>query len=514
MSLNLLRAGTIYGAANVIAAGVPFLLLPILTRALTPREYGVVVGFFLLVTLSNSVAGLNVHSAVSVTWFSPQRENFPRFAGSALVLAIASTAVCATLLLAAGAMFHERLGLDTALWPLAGLLAGTSVIVGLRATLWQSQQRALPAAAFQIGTAVLNMTLSLFAVLVLAMGGTGRVLGAVGASTLAAAAAVFLLRKAGDLEWACSGPAIRKLLRFGVPLIPHVLAGALMASADRVAVAVRLGPEALGIYGTAAQIGIAMNVLGDALVKALSPWMYAQLSSSATRGRLKIVAATYALIPVWLLTAVSLWLVFRLFASVIVDSRYFAAIDLSIWFLLGGAFSAVYLNIAGLFFFTSKTEWLSTATVSSAVSADFSGAAPDGPVRPDRGGRGLHVRSGNPAGVVMGPVHQGAADAMESPRACHGRAAQSVADAMTSFREASHASCFVSEPATGAWSIGGIRVAIASVPHFDSMALPSSSMEKERSSSATRATSARCPRSRRLPGARSSSGGAAVFPTT
>src|SRR4029079_5584001 len=45
------------------------------------------------------------------------------------------------------------------------------------------------------------------------------------------------------------------------------------------------------------------------------------------------------------------------------------AIDLSIWFLVGGAASAIYFNIAGLFFFTSKTEWLSLATLGTAAVA-------------------------------------------------------------------------------------------------------------------------------------------------
>jgi len=49
--------------------------------------------------------------------------------------------------------------------------------------------------------------------------------------------------------------------------------------------------------------------------------------------------------------------------------RYAAAIDLSIWFLVGGAVSAIYFNIAGLFFFTSKTEWLSLATLGTAAVA-------------------------------------------------------------------------------------------------------------------------------------------------
>ena len=369
MASGLLRSSAIYGVANALSAGVPFLLLPILTRALAPSEYGIVVSFFLVVSLSTSLAGLNVHSAVSVKWFDRTGQDFPRYVGSALALALLSTALCAGLLLGAGLLWHERLGLNVWLWPLAALMCGTTVVSGLRTTLWQSQQKALPSALLQVGTAVLNMTLSLLAVLALAMGAEGRIGAALCAGLLAAGLAVWLLMRVGDAAWSFSGANLRKLLRFGVPLVPHALAGAVLASADRFAVSTQLGAEALGVYGAAAQIGMTMNVLGDALVKAFSPWMYAQMSARSGAGRLKVVGATYLLIPVWLFLALALWLLFTLIGPLILGPRYQGAIGLSLWFLLGGAMSAVYLNIAGLFFFTSRNEWLSLASVTAAIVA-------------------------------------------------------------------------------------------------------------------------------------------------
>jgi O-antigen/teichoic acid export membrane protein len=111
---------------------------------------------------------------------------------------------------------------------------------------------------------------------------------------------------------------------------------------------------------------MAMTILGDALVKAGSPWMFGEMASSNARARLRVVGATYALVPVWMLIALVLWLAFEATGTWILGPRYAAAIDLSIWFLAGGAVSAIYFNIAGLFFFTSKTEWLSLATLGTA----------------------------------------------------------------------------------------------------------------------------------------------------
>lgn len=64
--MSLASSGALYGMANALSAAVPFILLQVLTRALTPGDYLIVVDFFLLVAIASSVAGFNVHGATEV----------------------------------------------------------------------------------------------------------------------------------------------------------------------------------------------------------------------------------------------------------------------------------------------------------------------------------------------------------------------------------------------------------------------------------------------------------------
>ena len=366
MNVGILRSGAIYGVANVIAAGVPFLLLPILTRVLTPSQYGEVVSFYMLVAVSGSVAGLSLQAAVGVRWLDLSRGDPRRYTASAILLVFLSTGVAA--LLASALAPLAGIELSAPICALAAVVAGSNVLQGIRFAVWQSCERPLPAATLQVSSAVLNIALSLLAVLVLQMGGTGRIVGATVASVIVAVAGAWLLIR----ERSATHPSVidlRALLRFGLPLTPHTLAGALLANADRFAVSTQLGSGALGIYGTAAQLGMVINVMADAAVKAYSPSMYRLLSRNTPRSRLRVVAITYLSIPVWLLIAGVLWVAYFLLGTWLLGDRYLDAIELSGWFLFGGALTGVYLNIAGLFFFTGKTEWVSVATVSASVFA-------------------------------------------------------------------------------------------------------------------------------------------------
>lgn len=366
MSTRLLRSGVIYAGANVLAAGVPFLLLPLLTRALSPSEYGEVVSFFMLVSVTTGIAGLSMHGAVGVRWLDLKRGDPRSLTGTATLLAVISTAVAA----GAAALIAPSVGIELSpgTCALAAVSGGSITLQGMRFAVWQSQGNALAAAALQVMSASLNVGLSLVAVLLLHQGGGGRIHGAVLAGVLIAAFSVGSLYRQACMAKPTAAET-KAALRFGLPLIPHALAGALMASLDRFAVSAQLGTAALGVYGTAAQLGQIINVLADAAMKASTPQLYKMLSQDTVRARLRLVAISYFSVPVWILVALVLWVVLQQVGTILLGDRYLEALHLSVWFLLGGAFGGAYLTISSLFFFTGKTECISVATLTASAAA-------------------------------------------------------------------------------------------------------------------------------------------------
>ncbi len=163
--MNVFRAGVVYAGANVASAAVPFLLLPLLTRVLAPAEYGHIVAFALLITLCMPLAGLSVHAAVGVAWFSRPRDQIPAYNGTALVLAVGTTLLLAPIavliVMAAPSLVADL----PAPWAaVAALTAGANVILQCRLVLWQSQQQPFKNALLQVTASVLNVGLSLIAV--------------------------------------------------------------------------------------------------------------------------------------------------------------------------------------------------------------------------------------------------------------------------------------------------------------------------------------------------------------
>jgi O-antigen/teichoic acid export membrane protein len=365
--MKFLRSGAIYAAANIASAAVPFLLLPLLTRVLGPAEYGSVVAFALLVTLCQTVAGLNAHAAMGVVWFQRPHGEVPAFTATALVVALASTLAVVLLVGAAFTLFPQVSDISAPWAMVAALTAGANVVLQCRLVLWQSQHRALASAALQFGTSALNVGLSLLAVLAFAWGGDGRNAGIAAATVVMAFVAVALFAGAGELRWAPSAEQRSTLLRFGAPLIVHALAGVLIGTADRWSVSVRLDAAALGVYGAGAQLGMVMSILADAFVKAYSPWLYARLRGGTPHDGRVAVGAIYAAMPTFVVLAMLVGFALHGSAVWLLGPRYQAAVGVLPWFIAGGAASGIYMCTSVLFFSHGRTARLASVTLSSAL---------------------------------------------------------------------------------------------------------------------------------------------------
>jgi O-antigen/teichoic acid export membrane protein len=366
--MKILRNGAIYVVANVMSAAIPFLLLPILTRAFGPDEYGQVVSFALLVTFCLTLSGFNVHAALGVIWFKQPRDEIPRYVGAAFALALVSTAVIG---LSAGIVLGIWPDLGAGLTPawgaVAALTAGANVILQCRLVLWQSQQKALQSAALQFTASALNLGLSLAAVFLLGWGASGRNAGIAISAGLLACASIYLFCAANEVRWSVRWDQIKLLLVFGLPLIFHTLAGVLLGTADRWIISIQLGSGPLGVYGAGAQLGTTMAILADAFVKAYGPWMYEKLASARVADKHCAVGAIYAAAPAFLCGAALLWIVLHFASSLLLGPRFQDAVPLLPWFMLGGAFTGVYVCTSVLYFFAGRTVLLSSVTLPSAV---------------------------------------------------------------------------------------------------------------------------------------------------
>lgn len=363
--MKLLGNASIYLGANILNAAIPFLLLPILTRVLTPAEYGTVAMFLVMVSIFSAFTGLSVHGAINVRYFQLSKEDLAEYVISCIGILVVSTSAVLAIVVLFGQWLVPVSGLPLDWLIVAVLVSGLQFLANIRLSLWQVAGKAWHYGGFQISRSLLDALLSLFLVLGLSMAWQGRVLGQSLTALLIGIIALVWLYKDQLLQRTNTWKTHSKdALRFGVPLIPHVVGGFLMVVVDRIIISNLLGKESVGIYMVAFQLGQVIGLLTESFNKAYAPWLFKTLSSEK-KNKSSIVKGTYAYFITIVLISTLYGFLLPFVIGIIVGEDFLPSAQLVIYIALGFALGGCYYMVVNYIFFVSKTEFLAVITLVS-----------------------------------------------------------------------------------------------------------------------------------------------------
>lgn len=370
MSLRhkLVGNAAIYLGANILNAAIPFLLLPLLTRVLSPADYGTLAMFSIVLSVLGAFTGFSVHGAVGVRYFTLDARELGEYVGACVAILVISTLAVLAWVAVFGPFLSAKSGVPID-WLLFGVvLSGFQFLGNIRLSLWQVAGGARQYGTFQIMQSLVNASMSLVFILVIGMAWQGRVLGQAVAILFFGAISIYWLRRDGLLS---VGSAWRKhvsdALRFGVPLIPHVIGSLLIATSGQFFVTNLFGVSQTGLYVVAVQIGAIVGLIADAFGKSYNPWLYKRLKEETVQGRHLIVGVTYCAFAFFIVISTVASLSIYMLFPLVVGREFLGARELAGYFIFGNGFTGMYLAIAGFFFFTSKTQYVSIVSISSGL---------------------------------------------------------------------------------------------------------------------------------------------------
>ena len=367
---TFLAGSAVYLFSNILNALIPFALLPVLTRYLSPEEYGEVAMFQTLLGALMAFVGLSLHGAAGRKFYDGNltERDLKEYIGSCLQILSATTIVTLSVLFIFRAPFSRWLGLDTEWILLAVVSASATIVAQIRLGQWQVRKKAKSYGALQISRSLVNVSLSLLLVVVLLQGSDGRIAAQGAAVGIFALLALWFLERDRLLKFFCWRPDhIREALKFGVPLIPHVGGMFLLTTVDRFVINSELGLSQAGIYMVAVQFGMAVSLVFDSINKAYVPWLFERLKRDNEDEKRQIVRYTYA------------WYVFILFGAgvsffvgpwlitFVAADQYARAGDVIGWLILGQVFHGMYLMVTNYVFFSKRTGLLSLVTILSGI---------------------------------------------------------------------------------------------------------------------------------------------------
>ena len=364
---KLLQNVFIYTLLQVINSGIPFLLLPVLTRYLTPEDYGMISTYNAVFGVISIFVGMSVAGAVGVSFFHLSREELKKYIGNAFNILLFTTTVALLVLFFLEPYLVEKLKLPAMWFYIAAIMAWMQMITAINLSLWRSRQKAKPFALYEVSQTVFNISLSLWLIVGLHYGWEGRVIGITTATILFGALSMIFIFKRGYAEFNISKIYTKELLHFGIPLIPHQAALWIRFSADVLLITMLLGAGETGLYSIGLQFGMVVGVLSTAFNNAYMPHLYEQLKSGDGKAKRGVVKFTYLYFAAILSLAMVLATFFIWLVPYYLGDKFHGASQYIYWLSLAYAFQGMYLMVVNYIFYVKKTYLLSMVTLSTSL---------------------------------------------------------------------------------------------------------------------------------------------------
>lgn len=359
---DIFSSAGLYAFANIISAGIPFFLLPILTRVLSPTDYGIITMFSAVLVVLGAFTGLNTNSALTVRYFQQDIYDLPSYVSTCLVILIASMVLILFIVLVAMDWLVSFTHIPSKWLMIAICLSASQFISQTILYLWRASNKALQYSAMQITQSSINALLTLYFVLVCGWAWEGRVAGQGISICIISSLALILLRMSGWIKGKPRRDYAVDALKFGAPLIFHVIGALMISLSDRFMISNLLDLKQTGVYMVGMQVGMALGLLTDSFNKSFGPWLFSTLKNNDDCIKKIIVRYTYLYFLIVTTIAIVIGMSAPWLLEILVGEAFRGAAHIVIYIAMGYAFQGMYFMVTNYIFFMSKTHYLSIVT--------------------------------------------------------------------------------------------------------------------------------------------------------
>ncbi len=365
---GLLRQTQLYGVVNGLNAAIPLLLVPVLTRYLSPTDYALLLLFEVTVGVVRPLVGLGTVAALKRRYFDQEKIDLASYLYSALVLPGAAFVLLALVIALARPWIGELSYLPGHwVWILLPVIGG-HYLVQLCLAFFQLEHRAIQYGVLQGINTFANLTLSVLFVAVLGFGWKGRIAAqAIAWFAFGIVAALLILRRNRLRGARPSWPLVRDAAQYGLPLVPYTMIGRIVAYTDRALVAGMVSLGAAGVYTVGYQVSGALLLVVQSFSLAWQPWLFRRLKENEPKGRLLIVKALYGSAGILGVAAVALVLGSYLLLPYAVGKEFMGAMEFIPWLAAGLFFRGIGGIVSGLILFVGKNTILMWTTVGTGL---------------------------------------------------------------------------------------------------------------------------------------------------
>ena len=363
-SNSLIKNGAYYTLGTFILQGINFLTLPLYTRVLTTRDFGITSLYTAWQSVVVIFLCLQTFSTIQNAKVTYEDEEYREYNSNIVVLSFVSFFIFAVIIMRFSKQFSKLSGLSVNLIFLMLLHSFFTLGVTFKNTILRFDGKAEKQLFISMFYTVLNVGLSLFFITSVPSidKATGKILGAVVPSIILGGyfyLEIILKKK----------PTFKKehfifCLTLGLPLILHNLSHIVLTSSDRMMIEKFIGLEETGIYGFTYTIGTILSTAAGAFGSAWVPWYFERLKREKY-DEIKVYSKNY--LDFFTLVTVGFIFISPEIVKFMGSTDYWIGKYFLPWIIFGCYFIFLYSFPVNYEFYVKKTNYIALGTSLSAV---------------------------------------------------------------------------------------------------------------------------------------------------
>ncbi|OZG70497.1 hypothetical protein BTA51_25525 [Hahella sp. CCB-MM4] len=369
---TLISQSAIYLLTNIINKSIPFLLLPVITRYLSPSEYGVLAVFQVIVSFSSPFVGLSLHTHITRNFKKSTEQHLRSIIRKIIAILISST-VLALFLISTFIAINTSLEIlslpfSTVWLDAAPLVSCLSAFNLISLSIYRNEGQPKRYAYQEIARTLVTASATLFLLINLEFGWYAIILAQLLGLMIASVIGLLYLHNKKYLKPSQEeGTELTSnILRISIPMIPHTLSSAAIMLIDRLFISYYLDSQSVGIYSLGYQIGSITSILIDSFILAWSPWFYAYLNQN--KDKIYLVKRIYLCAILFLGIGVLTSILSPLAIKLVTPESYHGATIIASMISLAAILHGFYKLVFPFLVHVGKTGFLALSTTTAAIT--------------------------------------------------------------------------------------------------------------------------------------------------
>jgi O-antigen/teichoic acid export membrane protein len=358
--MKLLKSFSLYTFVGFLNAGISFLLLPILTKYLSPVDYGFIALINTYVSILLPIMGMSVGGYIGIEYYSKEndRQQFRSLFSSVQLIPVLIALPLGALLFTFTPFFSRLLELPS---------FGCYILIPLSLTVvYQDQfsafliisKRSLLFGFASLSKLLIEIPLTILLIVYIGMHWEGRIYAWAIVSGLMAAISVYAYFKWDLISSGIKKEYITAAFLFGTPLILHQIGKFIIDQSDRLFIAKMISVEEMGIYSVGYQVGMIIMIVITAFSNFFSPFLLESLNKITEQKKIEIVKISYGFITLLFISLIGLSLLTPFLFTYFISEEFKKGAEYVFWVGLGFCFWGIYMVFVGYIFYLKRSKIL------------------------------------------------------------------------------------------------------------------------------------------------------------